>query len=66
MRLMGSWKICHTPGQACSAPSILALLPTPGVVSHAIEAAKGVWVMYADQSSGSPLVTPMGVPLGGI
>ena len=31
-------------------PLILALLPTPGTVSQAIEVAKGIWVVYAHQS----------------
>ena len=31
-------------------PLILALLPTPGAVGQAIEAAKGIQVMYAHQS----------------
>ena len=59
MWLMGSHCICHTPGLACSAPSaqvvnhcplVLALLPTPGAVGHAIEVAKGIWVVYSHQS----------------
>ena len=31
-------------------PLILALLPTPGAVGHAIEVVKGVQVMYGHQS----------------
>ena len=31
-------------------PFILALLPTPGIVGDAAEAAEGIWIMYSHQS----------------
>ena len=42
--------VVHCSKVVDNCPLILALLPTPGAVSHAIEVVKGIWDMYAHQS----------------